>query len=84
MKSPMLLGYREIVEKQGQDLDDIFYVRSFVRLWDFGTGYQVTAQQSGNGMDYFSLTFSGLDAAQKVYDTLKGVLAHSKAEQEVA
>lgn len=76
--TPVLMGYREIVEKDGPDIDDIFYVRSFVRLWDFGSGYQVTAQQSGNGNNYFSLVFDGLEAAQKVYDTVQGVLAHSK------
>ena len=69
-----LIGYREIVEKDGIELDDIFYVRSFVRLWGFGTGYQVTAQKSGNGNNYFSEIYNSLPEAQKVYDTMNGVL----------
>jgi hypothetical protein len=78
--TPRLLRCREIVEKDGIDLDDIFYVRSYVRLWDYGSGYQVTAQQSGNGRDYFNQTFKTLDEAQNTYDTVKGVLAIAKAE----
>lgn len=74
-----LLGYREIVEKQGEDIDDIYYVRSFVRLWDYGVGFQVTAQQSGNGTNYYSQTFNTPEAAQKAYDTVKGI-----CHQEVA
>lgn len=74
-----LLGYREIVEKDGTDIDEIFYVRSFVRLWAFKGGYQVTAQQSGNGRDYYTQVFMGLDEAQKAYDTVNGILT-----QEVA
>lgn len=83
-----LMGYREIVEKDGMDLDEIFYVSSFVRLYEWSTlsgtiGYTVRGQQSGNGYDYFNQSFSDLDEAQKVYDTLKGVLAHSKTATEV-
>lgn len=79
-----LLGYREIVEKNGESLDDIFYARSFVRLWKWATtsgkvGYTVTGQQSGNGRDYFNQSFTTLDDAQKAYDTVDGIL-HSEVK----
>ena len=75
-----LLGYREIVEKNGLDLDEIFFVTSFERLWKHDYGYTVQAHQSGNGNFYFSETFKALEDAQKVYDTVKGVIAHKKGE----
>ena len=77
--TPTLLGYREIVEKDGIDLDDIFYVRSFVRLLDNGYGYTVDAHQSGCGREYFIQSYKNLDEAQKVYDTVKGALAIARA-----
>lgn len=77
-----LLGYREITEKDGANLEDIFYVKSFVRLWQHGELYQVTAQQSGCGRDYVSLIFRDLDNAQRAYDTVKGCIAHNREESK--
>lgn len=74
---PKLLGHREIVEKEGVDLDEIFYVRSFVRLLDNGYGFTVDAQQSGCGREYFIQSYKTLDEAQKVYDTVVGAIAFS-------
>lgn len=69
----VLIASKGITRKEGQDLDEIIYIHSTVRLWQHGrNSYQLTVTQSGHYFPELNLPFESLEIAQQAFDQIKG------------